>query len=155
MSTLVHLLIVKVILVGVVTHRDFLPPPSPLHADPGGVEDAHQPQHPLQDVPDDVGRHAERADLRQSFGPDVPHGALRFIDQRLEGWREQGIKGRTALQETRQRQPKGTRGGVGLLLLGPQQLALSGRSLLQLVHQGFGLVQLGHAGLQRDERHNT
>lgn len=58
---------------------------SPLHADPGGVEDAHQAEHALQDVSDDLGRHAQRADLRQGLGLDVSHRALCFVHQRLRG----------------------------------------------------------------------
>lgn len=60
-------------------------PLSPLHANPGGVEDAHQSQYPLQDVSDDIRGHAEGSDLRQSFRLDVSNCALCFIYQRLEG----------------------------------------------------------------------
>lgn len=37
---------------------------------------------------------------------------------------------------------------VCLGLLGPQECALFRRPALQVVHQGLGLVQLGHARLQ-------
>ena len=66
-------------------HSSHLSPLSPLHADPGGVKDAHQSQHPLQDVSDDIRGHTEGADLRQSFWLDVSHCTLCFIYQRLEG----------------------------------------------------------------------
>lgn len=64
---------------------------SPLHADPGCVKDAHQPQHSLQDDSDDIRRHAQRADLRQRFGLDVPHRTLCLIDQRLRGRRNKQL----------------------------------------------------------------
>lgn len=55
----------------------------PLHADPGGIKDAHQSQHSLQDVSDHIRGHAKGADLRQSFRPDVPNSMFGFIHQRL------------------------------------------------------------------------
>lgn len=63
----------------------FVDPPPPLHADPGGIKDAHQSQHSLQDDSDDIGGHAQGADLRQCFGLDVSHCTLCLIYQRLQG----------------------------------------------------------------------
>lgn len=72
-------------------HSSHVLPLSPLHADPGGVEDAHQSQYPLQDVSDDIRGHAEGSDLRQSFGLDVSNCTLCFIHQRLEGSNDKKI----------------------------------------------------------------
>lgn len=55
----------------------------PLHADPGGIKDSHQPEHPLQDVPDGVWWGPERADFGQWFRFDVAHGRLCCLHQRL------------------------------------------------------------------------
>lgn len=77
-------------------------PLSPLHADPGGVEDAHQSQHALQDVSDDIRGHSEWADLRQRFGLDVSNCTLCFIYQRLGGSNDkkrEGCRGKEGISE--------------------------------------------------------
>lgn len=72
-------------------HSSHVFPLSPLHADPGGVEDAHQSQYPLQYISDDIRGHAEGSDFRQSFGLDVSNCTLCFINQRLEGSNDKKI----------------------------------------------------------------
>lgn len=55
----------------------------PLHADPGGIKDSHQPEHPLQDIPDGVWWGPEGADFWQWLRFDVTHSRLCCLHQRL------------------------------------------------------------------------
>lgn len=82
--------IIKVMLMPVnILHKEISPRTNqiiahvPLHADPGGIKDSHQPEHPLQDVPDGVWWGPERADFGQWFRFDVAHGRLCCLHQRL------------------------------------------------------------------------